>query len=47
VVTKIDGVAAIESPLLERFRAAGYAPDHRGLIDMRPAGRGTVRRESR
>ena len=36
VIEKIDGVAATESPLLARFRAAGWAVDYRGLIDAQP-----------
>ena len=35
---KIDGVDVGQSTLLETFRQAGYAPDYRGLIDIRPPG---------
>jgi hypothetical protein len=38
VIEKIDGIAADQSPLLERFRGAGYALDYRGLIDLLPPG---------
>ena len=38
VIEKIDGLPATESPLLDRFKAAGYALDYRGLVDVRPPG---------
>ena len=44
VIETIDGVAATDSPLLERFREAGYGLDYRGLIDVRPPGASAVRR---
>jgi ATP-dependent Lhr-like helicase len=38
VVERVDGVPAVDSPLLESFSAAGYALDYRGLVDIRPPG---------
>ena len=38
VIDKIDGVPAADSPLLGDFRAADFAVDYRGLIDVRPPG---------
>ncbi len=38
VIEKIDGVPASDSLLLDDFRAAGYALDYRGLIDVQPPG---------
>jgi len=35
VIEKIDGRSAQESPLIEHFRAAGYASDYRGLVDKK------------
>ena len=38
VIEKIDGAAAEGSPLRQVLLDAGYAPDYRGLIDVRPPG---------
>ncbi len=38
VIEKIDGVPVTRSPLSEAFRAAGFATDYRGLIDVEVPG---------
>ena len=38
VIEKTDGKSAFKSPLIEDFRAAGYALDYRGLVDIRSPG---------
>ena len=43
VIEKIDGVNVLESPLLPAFKAADFGTDYRGLVDVRPPGRGSVR----
>jgi ATP-dependent Lhr-like helicase len=45
VIERVDGVPAPESDLLAAFREAGYGPDYRGLIDLRPADATTSRED--
>ena len=38
VIEQIDGIDAADSPHAARFRAAGFASDYRGLIDVKVPG---------
>ncbi len=40
VIEKVDGIAAVDSPLVDQFKQAGYSPDYRGLIDLQAPGTG-------
>ncbi len=37
VIEIIDGIEVSKSPLLDRFRRAGFSKDYRGLIDVQPS----------